>query len=174
MDWRQIAQATVWPDGVVVELPFGQDHSGMGERAEQRLVQQLVTQTAIEALDKGVLLRFARRDVVPFDTALLRPAQDRRAGQLGAVVGDTGGGFTAFGNYRIEFAPDPQPGQRGIGDQRQALAGEIVDDGEDAKAPAILSWSCRKSIDQRWFGPCGRVSGARVPSARLRPPRRRT
>jgi hypothetical protein len=52
----------------------------MSERAEQRLVQQLVTQTAIEALDKRVLLRFARRDVVACDTALLRPAQDRRAG----------------------------------------------------------------------------------------------
>jgi hypothetical protein len=31
-----------------------------------------------------------------------------------------------------------------------------------------------KSSDQRWFGPCGSVIGARVPSARFRPPRRRT
>ena len=77
----------------------------MGERAEQRLVQQLVAQTVIETLDKGVLLRFARRDVVPFDTAVLRPAQDRRAGQLGAVVGNTGGRFTAFSNNRIELTP---------------------------------------------------------------------
>ena len=59
MCWRQIAQATVWPDGIIVEPPFGQDRSGVGERAEQRLVQQLVTQTAVEALDKRVLLRFA-------------------------------------------------------------------------------------------------------------------
>jgi hypothetical protein len=110
MGWRQIAQTTVWPDGVVVEPPFGQDHSGMGERAEQRLVQQLVAQTAIETLDKGVLLRFARRDLVPFNTAVLRPTQDRRAGQLGAVVGDTSSGFTAFGNDRIELAPDPPAG----------------------------------------------------------------
>jgi hypothetical protein len=74
---------------------------------------------------------------MPFDTAFLRPAQDRRARQLGAIVGDTGGGFTAFGNNRIELAPDPQPGQRGIGHQRQTFAGEIVDDGENAKAPAV-------------------------------------
>ena len=98
------------PNGVVVEPPFGQHRSGMGERAEQCLIQQLVAQTAIEALDKGVLLRFARRDVVPFDTAVPRPAQDRGAGQLGAVVGNTGGGFTAFSNNRIELAPDPQAG----------------------------------------------------------------
>ena len=31
-----------------------------------------------------------------------------------------------------------------------------------------------KSRLQRWFGPCGIAIGARVPSARLRPPRRRT
>ncbi len=31
-----------------------------------------------------------------------------------------------------------------------------------------------KSRDQRWFGPCGIFIGARVPSARLRPLRRRT
>jgi hypothetical protein len=31
-----------------------------------------------------------------------------------------------------------------------------------------------KSSDQRWLRPCGIVIGARVPSARLRPPRRRT
>jgi hypothetical protein len=30
-----------------------------------------------------------------------------------------------------------------------------------------------KSSDQRWFGPCGIAIGARVPSARLRPLRRR-
>jgi hypothetical protein len=38
MGGRQIAQATVRPDGVVVAPPFGQDGSGMGERTEQRLV----------------------------------------------------------------------------------------------------------------------------------------
>jgi hypothetical protein len=37
-----------------------------------------------------------------------------------------------------------------------------------------LSTSAAKSRLQRWFGACGSVSGARVPSARLRPPRLRT
>src|SRR5215469_14968706 len=91
MGWWQITQAAVRPNGVVVEPPCSQGHPGMGERAEQRLVQQLVAQTAVEALDERILLRFARCDVVPFDAAVLRPAQDRRAGQLGAVVGNTGG-----------------------------------------------------------------------------------
>ena len=37
-----------------------------------------------------------------------------------------------------------------------------------------VSVSLTKSSDQRWFGPCGNVNGALVPSALLRPPRRRT
>src|SRR5262249_22005418 len=37
-----------------------------------------------------------------------------------------------------------------------------------------VSVSEAKSSDQRWFGPCGSVIGARVPRARFRPPRRRT
>ena len=43
----------------------------MGERAEQRFVQQLIAQPAIEAFDEGVLLRLARRNVVPFDLPYL-------------------------------------------------------------------------------------------------------
>ncbi len=58
------------------------------ERREQRLVEEFVAQTAIEALDEGLLGQLAGRNVVPLDPHLLAPAQDRHAGQLGAVVGD--------------------------------------------------------------------------------------
>ena len=58
------------------------------ERDEQRLVEAFVAQAAVEALDLAVLLRLAWRDVVPLDRALLRPPQDRQAGQFGAVVAD--------------------------------------------------------------------------------------
>ena len=43
----------------------------MGERSEERLVQQLVAQPAVEALDEGILLRLARCDVMPFEPCLL-------------------------------------------------------------------------------------------------------
>jgi hypothetical protein len=47
------------------------------------------------------------------------------------------GRATANGDDGIELARDPQPRQRGIGHQRQTLAGEVVADREDAKAPAV-------------------------------------
>ena len=167
---RQIAERAMRPDGVVIVLPDRQHFAGMGERGEQRLVQELVAQPAVEALDEGILLRLAGRDVVPFDPRLLRPAQDRHAGELGAVVGDDHRGPAARGDDGIELARDTQPGQRRIGDQRQAFAGEIVDDRQDAEAPAVgRTRRDRKSRLQRWFGPCGSAIGARVPRARLRP-----
>jgi len=67
---RQIAERTVRPDGVVIVLPDRQSLADMGERSEERLVQQLVAQPAVEALDEGILLWLARRDVMPFDPCL--------------------------------------------------------------------------------------------------------
>ena len=93
-------------DGVVVLLPISQDRAGVSERAEQCLVQQLIAEPAVEALNEGVLRGLARRDVVPFDLGLLRPAQDRHAGELGAVVGNARRGSTALGDDRVELTRD--------------------------------------------------------------------
>src|SRR3546814_10238952 len=70
---RQPANTTMRPHMVVVVAPEPQHRAGMAERHEQRLVEALVTQAAVEALDIAVLLRLARRDVVPLDRSLLRP-----------------------------------------------------------------------------------------------------
>lgn len=71
---------------------------------------------------------------------------------------------------------------------RATMAPEIDVSATSAKHPRLKSSTTQrirnrrpqmklsetKSSDQRWFSPCGIVIGARVPSARLRPPRRRT
>lgn len=79
----------------------------MGERGEQRLVQTLVAQAAEEGFCKSILLRLARRDVVPLNPHFLRPAQDRAAGQFGAVGGHDRGRSPTDGDDRIKFAHDP-------------------------------------------------------------------
>ena len=126
------------PDGVVVDPPVRQGLAGMGERGEQGLVQALVAQPAVEALDEGVLLRLAWRDVVPVDAAA--PATSCRIAMLVSSVPLSETiivGRPRAGDERIELARDPQARQRGVGDQRQALAGEVVDDRQDAEAPAV-------------------------------------
>ena len=46
---------------------------------------------------------------MPFDPRLLRPAQDRHAGQLASIVREAAGGLAAFGNEGVEFAPHRRP-----------------------------------------------------------------
>ena len=46
------------------------------------------------------------------------------------------GRLTAHGDEGLELASDPHARQRGVGHQRQALAGTIIDHGQDAEAAA--------------------------------------
>ena len=85
---RQPANTAMRAHMVVVVSPEPQHLAGVAERHGQRLVEAFVTQAAVEALDVPVRLRLVGCDVVPVDRPVLRPPQDRKAAQLGAVVAD--------------------------------------------------------------------------------------
>lgn len=126
------------PEVVVVMPPSLQLLAGMGEAGEDRLVQELVPQPRVEALDEPVLVGLARCDVVPLDIAFLRPAQDRHAGQFGAVVADDSvRPRHALEDRCIQLSADPRAGDRRIGDQAHALPAVVIDHGKDPEpAPA--------------------------------------
>jgi hypothetical protein len=65
------AKAGVGAGRVVVGAPRFDDQSCFAEAVEQVLILAFVPEPAVEALDKGVLHRLARRDVVPFDAGPL-------------------------------------------------------------------------------------------------------
>ena len=71
---------------VVVHAPGCERGAGMAQGREQRLVQKLVAQPTIEALDEGVLGRLAGRDVVPFDLAIVSEGQDGVRRKFGPVA----------------------------------------------------------------------------------------
>jgi hypothetical protein len=77
-----VADGRVGPFRVVVGDPGGDQITGVGQVAEQRLVQKLVPHSAVETFDEAVLHRLARCDVVPFDLVLGAPLQDRIRGQF--------------------------------------------------------------------------------------------
>ena len=122
------------------------------------LVQALVSEAAVEALDEGVLNRFAGSDKALLAAALLLPCQYRPTGELRSVVGDDHQRKPAQLSETVEFARHAEPRQRHVDHKRQALAGEVVHHDQTPEATAV----------------CGIVTGALVPSARLRLPRRRT
>jgi hypothetical protein len=58
-------------------------------------------------------------------------------GQLGPIVTHDRLGLAALIEEPVELASDPDAGDRGVGDKRQALARAIVDHDEDTQAAAI-------------------------------------
>ena len=70
--------------GVVVDPPVLDDLTGLVEVSEQVFVEALVAQATVEALNKSILHRFARCDVVPLDAQFLLPGQYGVRRELGA------------------------------------------------------------------------------------------
>ena len=122
---------------VVVDPPFIDDPAGVRQAPEEVLVEALVPEAPVQALDEAVLLRLAGRDGVPLDATFLLPAQHRMRREFGSVVLDDGKRPAAQFDEAIEFADNPPPGERDVGNQRQALAGEVVHDHEHPEAPAV-------------------------------------
>src|SRR6516162_8794218 len=122
---------------IVITPPCFNDPPCHRQASEHVLVEAFIAKAAIEALDKSVLNRLARGDVVPADNAFLLPAQNGMRGQLGAVVADYYQRFLAGCDDGIELACHPAAGDRRVDDQRQALTGEVVDNHEHPEAATI-------------------------------------
>ena len=124
--------------GVVVDPPRLDDGPGRRQAPEQMLIQALVAQAPVQALDKAVLLRLAGGDVVPRDRTLLLSAKDGVRGQRGAVVRDDHQRLAPSRDDPVEFACDPLSRQRRVDDQRQARPRAVVDHDEDPEAASIV------------------------------------
>jgi hypothetical protein len=70
-----VAKRRVWPDRVVIVAPQGQLAPCIVQAVEYFLVQELVAQAPVEALDEGVLLRISGVDVVPRHLVFIGPFQ---------------------------------------------------------------------------------------------------
>lgn len=72
----------------------------------------------------------ARRDVVPLDLRLARPAQHRVGGELGGVVADDRLRRAPLGHQIGQLTHDTTDGDRAIDHRPQAPARNVVDDVE--------------------------------------------
>ena len=128
----------------------------MSKRREQSFIQELVSQPPVEAFDKSVLDRLARRNVMPVNFGPVRPLQDRVAGELAAVVADDHPRLAALLDNPVKLPCDAKTGKRCIGGERQALPRAIIDDGQNPQPAPIgeaslprphiecpSGWTCR-------------------------------
>ena len=94
-------------------------------------------EAAVEAFYEAVLHRLARCDLMPFDVSALAPFQNGHTGHLLAIVRDNRSRLPSLGDDGIELPRKPPTSEGRVGDQRQAFAPEVVDDGQDPKMTTI-------------------------------------
>src|SRR3954449_6974526 len=159
---------------VVVDPPSLDDLASSVQSAEQVLVEAFVAEATIEALDETILHRLSPSDVVPLDGVILLPLQDRSGGQLRAVVADDHQRPSALAREPLKLAGDADTCSEvsATSARHSRVKSSTTTRTRNRRPSARMSET--KSRLQRWFGPCGKTIGARVPSARLRPLRRRT
>jgi hypothetical protein len=105
------------PDIVIIVAPEGQRLAGVGEAVKDLLVQALVKQAAVEALDRSVLPRLARSDATPGGAGIASPFEDCGAGELGAVVADNAVWFVANQDQRRQLPRHLCARDAGVGDR---------------------------------------------------------
>ncbi len=80
------SQAAVRPDLVVVRSPDRHGHPGLMQCLQPALVQVLVPELAVEALDLAILHGAPRLDQDVANAPRLRPGREGSAGELRAIV----------------------------------------------------------------------------------------
>ena len=74
---------------------------------------------------------------MPGDLTIFGKGQDRIRCERGAIIADHCPRLIVEIKQRYQFARHPCTLQRGVGDQGEAFAGAVIDDGHDAEPPAI-------------------------------------
>ena len=127
----------MWSDGVVVLSPDLESASGVCHTGKPVLVEALVADLAVETLDVRVLGGFTRSDKVETDAMPVGPLVQCLAAEFGTIVDQQRNRRPVTGNEPIEDSADTQARQRGVHLIGQTAAAEVIQDVEDANAPAI-------------------------------------
>ena len=84
--WRQIAETAMWMFGVVFLASAFHQNSGLGYARKQFLIEYLVPQSGVEALNKGILPRRSRFNVMSFDSLFFKSFPQRARNVSRSVV----------------------------------------------------------------------------------------
>ena len=145
--WRPPARLGVGARVVVIRAPKSQGHALLIKRQEQGLTEQFVTQASIEALDEPILHGLPRRDIIPFDTLLLRPPADRIAGELGSVVADNHFRLASAREDPIKLPNDVLVRHGCVSEKAYAFPGSDIDDRRDPE-PAPVGQLVRHTVER--------------------------
>ena len=92
---------------IAVVAPGPDQVAGVAQVGDQVLVEALVPQASVEALDDPVLHGFPRRNVAPFNAALfLPPSRTRSGGHVGDRMAEALGRFRGRNSTRATLPSD--------------------------------------------------------------------
>ena len=119
---------------IVVRAPVFDEESGFGQGAKPMLVQAVVAEGAIKALDEGVLHRFARLDMMESNARGLIPEVEGLPVNSGPLSAGDSPRQLAREGQALENGDDRGPADGGVAKDGQALAREVIDERKAAKA----------------------------------------
>lgn len=124
--WGNPSQTAVEADLIEVASPVSDHASGMMQRLEPLLVQALVAELAVEALDVAVLHGLARSDQDVPDAMAGGPGHEGSTGELRAVIGPHRRGVAAEDRCLVEHACHVRARDAEIHGDVDALVAEVI------------------------------------------------
>jgi len=134
---RDATAAAVRPDLVVIPAPSIDHVAGLGKRREPVLIEALIAELAVEALDVAVLHGAARLDQQVRDAVLLRPGDEGPAGELWPIVGTQGARIAAEPGGPLQHPHDTGAADAVVNGNVDALVGEVIGDGQAFQAATV-------------------------------------
>ena len=124
---------------VVIDPPVLGQYPGLLEGAEQFLIEELVTEPAVERLDVGVLPGRARLDIRGTGTTEPAKVPDRVGSQLRAVVHpDEGWGAATDLDQLFEDINGPFSCKGPVYLDYEYLPGELINHVQEPELPAVM------------------------------------
>ena len=123
------------PDLVVLGSPSGNDASGLRQGLKPVLIEALVPEGAVEALDVGVLGRAAGLDQDVFYAVLLGPGKKRPASEFWSVVGSDLLGVAPKRGGTVQQPGDVQATNAEVHANVHTLVAEVIGHREAFDAP---------------------------------------
>ena len=140
-------------DGVVVVAPLLDENLGFPEAVEDFTVKQFVSQLAVEAFAISILPGAARLDVKCLGTHTRKPAPHDLGGHLRAVIGSDVLRDSTHEHHISHGLQDTQAVDPPGDPDRQAFAGELVDQRHQPHLAAVVGLSLNKIIGPDMVAP---------------------
>lgn len=134
---RYPANAAVRPNLVVVPTPCGNLGACLAQALEPVLIEALVAELAVEALDVAVLHGTPWLDENVADMVLLGPGDEGPAGELRAVIGSDRGRVAPESRCLVQQPGDVQTADAVVHCNLHAFVAEVVGHGQALDAPPV-------------------------------------